>query len=326
MPRNVIRNITVMIRDFLFSKINKEFLIFLFFLVLSTTYWFMSVLNDTMEKEIIVPVQLKDIPDNAIILTDETVPIRVTVRDKGYTVAAYLFGEQLSTVKIPFSAYAKGTQKCVVSNSELSRIISSQLFSSTKVLSIKPERLEFPYNQGQHKRIPVRLIGNVKPAESYHLARIALQPDSVTVYSSQETLDNLEYAITEVVNISNFSDTIQRKVRLENIKASKIVPREVTMTLFPDILVEAIASVPVTPINVPEGCTMRTFPSQVQVSYVTGASRYNSIEVSHFMVIADYSSTNDGEEKQCPIRLIKSPSEARNPKLKTANVDYLIEQ
>ena len=80
-----------MIRDFLFSIINKEFLIFLFFLVLSTTYWLMSVLNETMEREIIVPVKLSNIPDNAIVLTDETVPLRVTIRDKGYTIAAYLY-------------------------------------------------------------------------------------------------------------------------------------------------------------------------------------------------------------------------------------------
>ena len=326
MPRHVIRNITEMIRDFLFSTINKEFLIFLFFLVLSTTYWIMSVLNDTMEREIVVPVQLTEIPDNAIVLSDETIPLKVTVRDKGYTVAAYLFGDEPSTVKLPFATYARSEQKCMVSNAELTKLVSSQLYSSTKILSIKPEKLEFPYNQGQHKRLPVMLKGTVKPADSYHLARMTFDPDSVTVYSSPSILDSLRVAYTELVNIHNFNDTIQRKVKLTAIRASKIVPEEITLTLYPDILIEGSAMVTVTPINVPEGYTMRTFPSQIQVDYVVGASRYNSVDVSRFTIYADYAATDNGAEKKCPLRLVKSPSEVRHPVMKETHIDYLLEQ
>ena len=288
-----------MIRDFLFSIINKEFLIFLFFLVLSTTYWLMSVLNETMEREIIVPVKLSNIPDNAIVLTDETVPLRVTIRDKGYTIAAYLYGEELSTIKLPFANYFKGEQRCIVNTNELNKLVAAQLYSSSKILSIKPERLEFPFNQGQHKRLPIKFRGTVKPADSYHLARITFSPDSVMVYSSQQTLDSLQNVVTEPVNIQDFNDTISRKIRIESIKGSKIVPNEVRMTLYPDILVEATINVPITPINVPEGMVMRTFPSQIQVNYIIGAARYHKISQKNFMVVADYSATNEGEQKQC---------------------------
>ena len=315
-----------MIRDFLFSIINKEFLIFLFFLVLSTTYWLMSVLNETMEREIIVPVKLSNIPDNAIVLTDETVPLRVTIRDKGYTIAAYLYGEELSTIKLPFANYFKGEQKCIVNTNELNKLVAAQLYSSSKILSIKPERLEFPFNQGQHKRLPIKFRGTVKPAESYHLARITFSPDSVMVYSSQQTLDSLQNVVTEPVNILDFNDTISQKIRIESIKGSKIVPNEVRMTLYPDILVEATINVPITPINVPEGMVMRTFPSQIQVNYIIGAARYHKISQKNFMVVADYSATNEGEQKQCQLKLVKAPSDTRNIKLKANYVDYLLEQ
>lgn len=315
-----------MIRDFLFSIINKEFLIFLFFLVLSTTYWLMSVLNETMEREIIVPVKLSNIPDNAIVLTDETVPLRVTIRDKGYTIAAYLYGEELSTIKLPFANYFKGEQRCIVNTNELNKLVAAQLYSSSKILSIKPERLEFPFNQGQHKRLPIRFRGTVKPADSYHLARITFSPDSVMVYSSQQTLDSLQNVVTEPVNILDFNDTISQKIRIESIKGSKIVPNEVRMTLYPDILVEAAINVPITPINVPEGMVMRTFPSQIQVNYIIGAARYHKISQKNFMVVADYGATNEGEQKQCQLKLVKAPSDARNIKLKANYVDYLLEQ
>ena len=98
------------------------------------------------------------------------------------------------------------------------------------------------------------------------------------------------------------------------------------MTLYPDIMIEAVANVPVTAINVPEGCVLRTFPPQVQVHYVVGAKQYNNIDVSNFTVVADYSSTAGGEQKKCQLRLVKSPRAARNPYLSTTQVDYLIEQ
>ena len=315
-----------MIRDFLFSIVNKEFLIFLFFLVLSTTYWLMSVLNETMEREIIVPVKLTNIPDNAIVLTDETVPLRVTVRDKGYTIAAYLYGEELPTIKLPFVTYFKGEQRCVVNTNELNKLVAAQLYSSSKILSIKPERLEFPFNQGQHKRLPIKLQGTVKPADSYHLARISFSPDSVMVYSSQQMLDSLQIVMTEPVNIRDFNDTISQKIKIESIKGSKIVPNEVRMTLYPDILVEATINVPITPINVPEGMVMRTFPSQIQVNYIIGAARYHKINQKSFTVVADYAATNEGEHKQCLLKLVKAPSDARSTKLKANYVDYLLEQ
>ena len=38
------------VRNFLFSSVNKEFLIFLFFLFLSSVFWLMMTLNETNEK------------------------------------------------------------------------------------------------------------------------------------------------------------------------------------------------------------------------------------------------------------------------------------
>lgn len=319
-------HIYVSVRNFLLGIFNREFLIFLFFLVLSAVYWFMSVLNDTMEREITIPVQLVNIPRNAIMLNSETAEMRVMVRDKGYTIAAYKYGDRAASIKLPFDMYAVNNEKCVVNSSDLQKLVSTQLYASTKVVSIKPQTLEFPFNYGLNKRVPVKLVGTVRPAESYYLARVKFEPDSVYVYASSRTLDSILYVSTRQLDIRNFTDTIQRKVALQKTKRVKTVPAEVTMTLYPDIMIEAVANVPVTAINVPEGCVLRTFPPQVQVHYVVGAKQYNNIDVSNFTVVADYSSTAGGEQKKCQLRLVKSPRAARNPYLSTTQVDYLIEQ
>ena len=44
------------IREFFFSKANKELFLFIFFLVLSGIFWLITTLNETYEKEFTIPV------------------------------------------------------------------------------------------------------------------------------------------------------------------------------------------------------------------------------------------------------------------------------
>ena len=58
------RNLWHIIRDFMFSKTNREFLIFLFFLALAGLFWLFLALNETYEKEFAIPVTVTDVPKN----------------------------------------------------------------------------------------------------------------------------------------------------------------------------------------------------------------------------------------------------------------------
>ncbi len=314
------------VRDSLLSVLNREFLIFLFFLILSATYWVMSVLNDPMEREIVVPVKISDIPRNVIVFGDEEMQIRVVVRDKGYTIATYLYGEIIKPVNLQFSAYSKTNERISVNSSELQKLISKQLYASTKIVSVKPEKIDLQYNYGMNKKVPVKLLGNIRPAKTYYLASMRFTPDSVTVYSSSSALDSIASVYTINQDVRDVKDTLKITTKLKPIANAKVVPSEVELAIYPDIMIEATAMVPVQTINVPERSVLRVFPSHVQVQYIVGASQYNRIDMNEFMVVADYENTDKGTSKHCPIRLIKAPKEVRSPLLVVSQVDYLIEQ
>ena len=74
------------IRNFLFGFLNKEFLIFLFFLALSAIFWLMMALNETYEREITVPMSLTNVPKNVVLTTEMDSTVKVTVRDKGFKI------------------------------------------------------------------------------------------------------------------------------------------------------------------------------------------------------------------------------------------------
>lgn len=314
------------IRSFLFSFLNKEFLIFLFFLALSSCFWMLMALNETIEREISVPVKLTNVPRNVIVTTDLPDTVRITVRDKGYTVGAYFFTGRIKPVSFPFGSYARSGGSGVVSSAEVLKVVRPMLYGSTKIVQVRPDKLEFFYNYGQHKRVPVRLLGRVLPGRSYYLARTTFWPDSVDVYASRAVLDSLSFVYTEWLDIRNVTDTIRRTIPLRKIKGLKCVPGEVRMSIFPDVLTEETVDVPVIAVNMPEGKVLRTFPSRVRVRFVVGASMFRSIDSDKFVVVADYDELMANPSDKCTLYLRSVPYGVRNARLESPQVDYLIEQ
>ena len=92
----------------MFSNLNKQFLVFVFFLLLAGVFWLTMTLNESYEQEIEVPVQVTGIPRNAVLTSKAVDTLRVTVRDKGWVIVSYLFTHKRKPIAIPFKTYDKG--------------------------------------------------------------------------------------------------------------------------------------------------------------------------------------------------------------------------
>lgn len=316
-----------MVRNFLFSSANREFLTFFFFLVLSTIFWLMTALNETYEREIGVPAYLVNIPKNVVVTSDMEDTVRVTVRDKGFALLAYTYGEGIRPINVNFqSAITRQSGYGVVSSQELMKMINQRFSGSSKIVQVKPDRLDFHYNYGLSRQVSVKMSGHVVPGKSFYLARTRFWPEKVTVYGSKQALDSLRFVKTVSINITNFNDTVLRTVALETIKGVKIVPNTVRIGLYPDILTEENIEVPITAINMPEGKVLRTFPQRVTVNFIVGASMFRSISPEQFAVVVDYNEIIDHPSDKCSIHLRETPQGVRNARLKMTHVDYLIEE
>ena len=316
-----------MVRNFLFSSANREFLTFFFFLVLSTIFWLMTALNETYEREVSVPAYLVNVPKNVVITSDMEDTVRVTVRDKGFALLAYIYGEGVRPININFQSFVtRQSGYGVVPSQELMKMINQRFSGASKVVQVKPDRLDFYFNFGISRRVPVRMSGQVVPGRSYYLARTKFWPDVVTVYASKRVLDSLRYVKTAPINIVNFGDTVIQNVALEKIKGVKIVPNMVRIGLYPDILTEESIEVPIKSINMPEGKVLRTFPSKVRVNFTVGASLFRHINADQFSVVVDYNELIANPSDKCSIILKTSPHSVRNARLQRSQVDYLIEQ
>ena len=244
------------IKEFLFTKTSKEFLIFLFFLALSGIFWLSLTLNETYEREFSVPVSVVGVPKNAVLTSDEVDTVRVTIRDKGIMLVFYKYGDALKHIELPFRNYTHNNGTGQIPASEIQKRIYQNLVSSSKITAIKPEKMEFFYNYGTKKQVPVRWSGRVIPEELYFISKVSYEPDSVTIYASQEKLDSINMVYTEQLNYANFRDTLIIDCNLAKLKGVKTVPDHIRIKFFTDVLTEErISNIPIVGINMPEGKT-----------------------------------------------------------------------
>lgn len=311
---------------FLFSKANKEFLIFLFFLVLSGTFWLSLTLNETYEQEFAIPFSVTDIPKNAVLTSDDVDTVRMTIRDKGIVLLAYNYGDYLKRINIPFRHYSHNNGSGYVSAQELQKLVYQRLLSSSKVIAVKQDRLEFFYNYGTKKRVPVRWSGRVIPEELYFISRVQYSPDSVTVYAADDKLDSISVIYTEALNYANFRDTLRVECHLAKMRGVKTVPDHVKVSFFTDVLTEErIEGIPIQGINMPHGKMLRTFPSKAAVTFVTGINTYRNLTPADFTIVADYNEIKQNPTEKCRIALKSAPHGISRVKIETPLVDYLIE-
>lgn len=299
----------------------------MFFLALSTVFWLMMTLNETYEKEVRIPVSVVNIPDNVVLTSDSTDTVKVTLRDKGLVILGYLYGEGLRTVKLNFKSYMRNSTSVTVASSEMQRLVYQQLSASTRIVGAKPDKLEFFFNYGLCKRVPVRWSGNVVPEHLYFISHVEYSPDSVDVYASEQRLDSINVIYTEPLDHSGFRDTLKITCGLQKIRGVKCVPDRIKMAFYTDVLTEAsMKDVPIIGVNMPPGKALRTFPSKVTVHFVAGVSRLRGLRPSDFTVVVDYHDIAAHPSDKCSLHLKSVPDGISRASLEVGQVDYLIEE
>ena len=318
-----VRNILKAVRNFLFSGLNKEFLIFLFFLALSGAFWLLMTLNETMEREFKIPVRLSGVPRNAVITGELPDTVHVTVRDKGFTLVTYDF----RPLVFRFSNYADEDEgKGMIPLADVQKQVLSQMYGSSKLLQVKPGKFDFYFTYGTSKKVPVVFRGKITTNKSYYLAHTEFYPSMVTVYANKQQLDKLQSVEIEPFNYRNLQDTIRQAVKIKKIRGVKIVPPTVRLSVYPDVLTEEAIEVPITAINMPPGMVLRTFPSKVTVRFTIGASLFRTIKPNLFKVVVDYEELAANPSDKCTLQLRSVPRSVSKASLEIDRVDYLLEQ
>ena len=314
------------IRNFLLSKNSREFLIFLFFVLVSFSFWVLQMLDDVYQADITMQVRLKNQPKEVVMTSELPSEINVQVEDRGTVLLNYLLGRSFYPIVFDFQDYEDMGASVTLSRAEVTKKISTQLNTSTKLLSLRPDTLGFIYSKGDAKKVPVAINGQITAGREFYISDVKLEPDSVMVYAPQSVLNAIHTVYTSPVSFKGVTDTVSKRVNLQPVKGAKFVPSTNKVSVCVDMYSEKKVEVPVTGSGFPAGKVLRTFPAKVQVYFQVGLKNFSSVSAEDFKIEVSYNDVQESHSDQIPLRLKNSPEHVGHVRIVPSSVDFLIEE
>lgn len=296
--------------------------LFLLFILIAAVFWFVMVLNDSVEETFTVKLNIYNKPDSVTFINDPPSQISVTIRDKGTQLLRGGFSKQRD-VDINFREFAEGgVLRC--SNKDFYRLLRGAFGTSSQILSATSDSLRLAYTSLPGKRVPIELVADVNASLGNTLAgKPELSRRYALVYAENTAvLDTIYRVFTQRLVKKNLKETTRIDVKLAEIKGVKIVPASVTVNIPVEALVNKTAAVPIIARNVPFGSNVVLFPSSVDATFYIPMSKFNT-EKFDITVEADFHNVRAGLSK-VPVRVAGSPDYVHNIKLMTDSVEFTL--
>lgn len=305
----------------------KKILTFSFFIFISATFWLMQVYRQPFESTLNIPLKYVNIPDS--IVFDNELPSSVTIRikDDGSALFRYFFTKSKDTISVDVGKIIRGNNSNIIQNVAYEELLRSKLLNSSEIKSYFPSRISFEHSVLVHKKVPVVFDGHVIIDPGYILTEdIQIQPDSVTIYGSNNSLEKIENVYTVSDTIRNLTKAVSLPVKLKLLKNIRHSPSEIKLNIPIDNYTEKKMTVPITCVNLPEDMVIKLFPSNITVSFNVGVSQYKEISESDFLIELNYNDLKELKTVMAPVRLISSPMHINNISLSPSEVEFVFEK
>ncbi len=322
-PKDIFNTYLEKFKAFIFSW---NILVYLFFVVISTIFWFTISLNKTYEYTVPMKIRYINVPSEIEFSADLITEIDVKVKEKGVTILKML--NKNDSLSFDFDEHPEiiNAKKSVYSASGLfDNQIKERYSSSTTIVDYYPTEITIEKGVLKSKKVPVVLVKDITCDGQFCLSdSCKVSPSSIKIYASQERLDTLHCVYTKKLTAHDLNDTLVSEVGIIFPDRFKSDTKSVKVTIPIEIYIEGTTTVPVEVINVPPHYSVKTIPNEVAVKYTIGKSKYSKISPSGFSINIDYNDIISSNSKTQYINIVKTPTGVTNCKLTPESVEYII--
>ncbi len=312
-------------------KLDKNLLIFLNFLLVSSFFWFLNAITNEYDADISIPVKYINLPDNKLVIGNLADELKVKVNALGHEIMTYKTSKLNPVVinlkKHPVHIVDKNNeQRYYVLTSTLNKEVAAALSSNMEIKKIEPDSLIFKLEEVISKKLPVisNLQLNFKP--QYKLKNgIILIPDSVVVKAEKSMLDTISCVYTDSVEVKNISDSTFLNLNINEVPGALVSPNKVACILEVEKFTEMSYQLPIKVINAPKDYKIKLFPASVKLTFNVGFSKYKTVYKEQFSVVANYEKIKNGK-KRISLKLMSKPHYVSDVRIVPKVVDYIIEK
>ncbi|MFB6317909.1 CdaR family protein [Saccharicrinis sp. FJH54] len=313
-------------------RLKRDYLVFMAFFVLSFIFWLLKSLSKPYDTDIDFAVRFTNKPRGVIFEKQLPSSITLSVHDAGFQLLQNMLTPNIKSLTINLdNVISRKDRK--LSNGHyfvLTRDYESQiehaLASTTQLKSIHPDTLHIIFSNQVRKKVPVRLLANVTPGRQRLISgNITFTPDSVSIFGAGRIVDTIEAVYTNYQDFKNLQDTLRRNIGLKDIDGVEIADKRVNVEIPVEMFTEKVLDVPVLAKDFPDSLRLRTFPSNVKISFFVGISHFPSVTEKDFEVFIDYPSVEGKVSGNVPLSYSTDQNWITNVRLIPEKIDYLLE-
>lgn len=313
--------------------INRDAIVFTFFLFLSFVFWYLNSLGKDIEVDIRYPVRYVNIPKERVLVEDLPAKLTLFLKGPGYSILKLKISGTKTPVILDVSDInyrrvpGSSTLSYYVITSGLIPKLTNQLRAECRITSIQPDTLFFSFDRIVTKTVPVAADIEVVTDKQYFIkGKIIAEPDSVIITGPYHVVDTISVVRTRKRRLTGVNETLKKNFALIEGTNYIVSEKKVSLTIPVEQFTEAEIVVPVRILNIPDSIDIKIFPDVVTVKCLVAISDYRKISELPFEVILDAGKADLTSSEKIPVDIINVPPFVNSLRFAPSKVDFLIEK
>ena len=294
-------------------------------LTVAVVAWLFTVLSNPHRYKVRQVLVFKNTPQRRAFHSLQPDTVNADVQGTGWKMLFAGMNVGNSVIQVDLSELEN--RNYIVLSNQLKQI-NTQRDGEHQVISFDPDTLYFDFSNRLIKRIPVKLIAELKFERQFAQAgAISINPSYVTISGPAEVLAKISEWPTDSLNLTELNESFISRVKLKGASEGNldILPKSVKVNIPVDEFTEKTMLIPVKLINNRKFYDVKVFPQKVKVTFTTTLKRYADINEDDFEAIADLDQWVQGY-RVLTVKLTHLPSYSKIVKVAPANVDFIVKK
>ncbi len=260
-------------------------------LLVAIVLWAAVSGQSTVERNIRVPLEYRNVPPGMEIVGDPPGSVDVRLRGSSGNLARVMQGDVVAALDLTNAR--PGTRILNIHASEV------RVPFGVQVVQVTPPAVSLDFEMSGQKVVPVSPVVEGDPAPGFVVGRITSSPATVQVFGPVGRLDALLEATTEPVHVDGARAPVTDKVTIgvedASVRLREPQAAQVHVEILPAPVQQSFARVPVSAINVERGLSAQISPSTVSVVVRGTRERIAGMEADDLRASVDLAALGRGQ-------------------------------
>lgn len=314
----------------LYYRVDKKYIIFAVFFLISSVLWFLIALSKEYTTIINIPVRYVGIPKNKALINKPATSLQVEVKAHGFSLLKHYMKFDMTVAVIDVEQMMRSdnldenNHRYFVSTKYSQKQLLKNVSAEYVVHDIMPDSLIFYFSDIVSKKVKVKPNFTLLFQKQHkQKGDLISKPDSVMVSGPFLLIDTLQEVETEHLEIDDLSTSTSKNVAIATYQNIRVSPSRVKVDIAVEKFTEQIISVPIKMINLPTEYSVSLTQTTAEVRFVIGISDFGTVSDTDFLVEVDCHAISEMPDR-LSVKLKHFPSNIELIGFLPKNVEYVL--